>query len=264
MNEDDMMNTLVSALGGTPPAEPTEPAQTTEPAPAADPEPTEPAAQNSTTEPQEPPAQEPAVDTPAATPAQPDNNKATQAFIHMRQENKSMHDMLNNIAGVLGIDSKDEQQIMTTLQARITDAQAKQNNVPPELMRRLNDLEQQNQAHTAAERQRNTAIGFQRVADKFKLDQNGLNQFAQDLVKAGINPLEQEVDLIREYKMMHFDDEVQRAVEAAVAAEQARAAKAATQSSTPGTKTGGPTSSGGPEKINSIRELESWMRTTQQ
>lgn len=185
-----------------------------------------------------------------------------QAFIHMRQQNKRQADMLKGVASLLGLEHlnpADEGQLMTALQEKITANQAQQQNVPVEVLTRLQTLEAQNQQYEAAQRERDMTVGFQRVKDAFKLDQAALNQFAADLVNSGKNPITQQVDMVREYKLLHMDELVEQARRDAVAAEQARAAKASNQSTTPSNQTGHQTS-GGPEKVTSVRELESWFK----
>ena len=185
-----------------------------------------------------------------------------QAFIHMRQQNKRQADMLKGVASLLGLEHlnpADEGQLMTALQEKITANQAQPQNVPVEVLTRLQTLEAQNQQYEAAQRERDMTVGFQRVKDTFKLDQAALNQFAADLVNSGKNPMTQQIDMVREYKLLHMDELVEQARRDAVAAEQARAAKASNQSTTPSNQTGHQTS-GGPEKVTSVRELESWFK----
>ena len=224
---------------------------------------------NPTDEGLEPGAQSGEGNEPGGEPAQqqqqepPDQaQQQQQAFIYMRQQNKRQADMLKGVASLLGIEHlnpADEGQLMTALQEKITANQAQQQNVPVEVLTRLQTLEAQNQQYEAAQRERDMTVGFQRVKDAFKLDQAALNQFAADLVNSGKNPMTQQVDMVREYKLLHMDELVEQAKRDAVAAEQARAAKASNQSTTPSNQTGHQTG-GGPEKVTSVRELESWFK----
>lgn len=238
---------MVTALGGTPAEE--------DPAPAAEETQTE----ETQTQTEEAPAEETTTEEPQPA-EQNNNNKQQQAFIHMRQENKRQADLLKGVAELLGVDTKDDTKLLEALQTKITESQAEKQHVPVELLQRMNTLEAQNRAYMAEQRQRDLAIGMQRVMTTFNLDQNGLNKFAEDLINAGINPLERDVDLIREYKIMHFDEVVNKAREDAVAAEQARSAKASSAASKPGKKTGGPEQSSDDVKVNSVRDLETWFK----
>lgn len=240
---------LVTALGGTPAEEPEDQVETSsEETQATEEEHKE--EDNST-------AQEASKEEENAGAAY---NKQQQAFIHMRQENKRQSDLLKGVAELLGVDTHDDTKLLEALQYKITESQAQKQNVPVELLQRMNVLEAQNRAYHAEQRQRDLAIGMQRVMTTFNLNQEQLNKFAQDLIKEGINPLEKEVDFVREYKLMHFDEVVNKAREDAVAAEQARAAKAANSSSKPGKKTGGPEQGADDQKVNSVRDLEAWFK----
>jgi hypothetical protein len=110
------------------------------------------------------------------------------------------------------------------------------------------------------QRQNNAALGFQTVKDKFGLDQDKLNSFATELIQLGINPLENDnVNLVDQYKLIHHDDIVKAEIAKAIAAEQARAAKATTSSSTPDNKQGNGGGGGEPGKVDSVRDLEKFL-----
>ena len=66
--------------------------------------------------------------------------------------------------------------------------------------------------------------------------------------------------MIREYRDMHYDDLMQQAIEKALSDERERAAKASTQSTTPGTQQGGK-GDPAPDKVNSVRDLNNWFNS---
>jgi hypothetical protein len=252
----------IAALGGPLPADlaPADPAPTdpapTDPKPAdpppADPKPADPA-------PSDP---KPADPTPADPTPAPD--KSHEAFIHMRQQNTNLTKMLKGVGTILGLsdtDIADETKLTAALQAKITADAATKANVPVEFLTRMQNLEQRELERVALQRQDNAARGFQTVKDKYGLSQEQLNNFASELINNGINPLEQDnVNLVNHYKVLHFDDILQVEVAKAVAAEQARAAKANNSASTPNTIQG--TGGGGsePNKVNSVRDLEKFLQ----
>lgn len=246
MEDNITLDDMVEQLGGTP-------------EPVVEPVVTEPAAEPVVTEPVVQPVTEPAAE-PQQTPAV---DKSQQAFINMRQQNKKYSDMLKGIAGVLGVegDHSDEANILAALQSKITANEAKQNNVPVEMYERLKQLEQRDQEYTAVQTQQRVASGFEAVKNQFSLTQPELNTFAEDLVKSGRNPLEANLDLVSEYKAMYFDKLVQKAADAAIAAEQERASKANTQSTKPSNKTGNNPTETGDQKVGNVRELENWLRS---
>lgn len=190
------------------------------------------------------------------------DDKAQQAFIHMRQQNKKYADMLKGVAGVLGLegDVSDEQALLTALQTKVAEKEAEKNNIPVELYQRLRLLEERDQEFTALQRQQAVAAGFETVKKQFNLTQEELNAFAETLVQNGKNPLSTDLNLVNEYKVINYDRLVQKAADEAVAAEQARAAKAGNNSTTPSDKNGKPPETGD-QKVNSVRDLENFFRS---
>ncbi len=142
----------------------------------------------------------------------------------------------------------------------ILEKEAKDKNVPAELLERLQILEERDREYTQKQIMEYAYLGFQRVKDLFNLDDAGLQKFADELVAAGINPFETKVDVVREYKLLHFDELIQAAVEQGIKQEQERAAKAANHSTAPKPQKG-PGQSGNPEKITTVAQLNDWMNS---
>lgn len=262
---------LAAALGGPAPA-PAEPPTPADP-PAPEPTPSDP-----------PPAQDPPTpasdptpsDPPPVAPEQPDpippandpnmlfnQQKANEAFANLRVRNKQLEETLKGVAALVGIDGNVENEtLVPALQAKILENQAKQQNVPVELLQRLQTQEQQLAQFTAQQRQRNIEASFAKIRETYKLDQSQMNKFAEDLIANGLNPFTQEVDLEAAYRNLHFDDIVKVKVQEAVLAEQARAAAAAANGSNPGNQQGNP-GQGEIGKVNSVRDLDSWFAQMQ-
>lgn len=187
------------------------------------------------------------------------NTKQAQAFAQMRIANQQQAQLIKQIAEVVGVtDTKDPQAMMNALQQLAVKAQSQKQGIPEEVLTRLNQLENTNleykrqQAYLAAGR------GFQTIKDKYGLDDAGLEAFAQELIADGLNPYEQPIDLVSEYKIRHFDSMLEEAIQKGIEQEAQRAAKAGAQGSTPTTTTGGRTDSETP-KINSVSELNKWL-----
>ena len=202
----------------------------------------------------------PEVDPPAEPKPEPEADKAQQAFIYLRQQNQSFKNTLKGVAEILGIDPKaSEADMIAALQAKVVEGQAQNANVPVEMLQRLQTLEAKNAEIERSERERVTLLGLQQVKTQFGLEDKDLTKFTQDLIAAGMNPLEADVNLIDTYKSMHFEDLMQKAIADAVAKEQARSAKAASTSSTPDPKRGDPGSGDG--KITTQTQLNAWLDT---
>ena len=241
---------LLSGLG----IQPQDPAPAGDP-PAGDPPPAEP--------PNTDPAPAPGGnEPPPAEPQQPQiDQKTKEAFAQMRIQNKKYASTIKGVAGILGVDENTpEEKLLEALQQKIVADKAQKQNVPEELYKRLMTLESNEEQRQALLREQQAALGFQALQTKFGLDQNQLNAFAQELVAAGKNPFQMEVDMIREYRDMHYDDLMQQAIEKALSDERERAAKASTQATTPGTQQGGK-GDPAPDKVNSVRDLNNWFNS---
>lgn len=252
------LNDLLTELGvATPPAEPTQPTGT----------PTEP-----TVTPTDPPAQpngEPTGDptlaadpeptpTPEPTP-EPANSKTNRAFAEMRIRTQQYEKTLKSLGELLGAqDTSNPENLLNLVQERIVQAQAKQQNIPVEILQKLNMLESEAQRNQQQAIQQQALVGFQTVKNQFGLDDAGLDKFAEELASQGINPFAQPVDLIKTYRDIHWQDIMQKEIQKAVEVERQRALKAATQSTTPSSTTGGAATP--PSQINSASELDAWFK----
>lgn len=260
--EDPTMDDLLEGFGIDPAAAGPDPAPTGDPDPA-------PEGNSNAGDPA--PSGDPAPDTGAEpnsndpTPAntdpepEPEPDKQQQAFIYLRQQNQTYKNTLKGVAEVLGIDPKsaNDTDLLAALQNKVTENQAQKSGVPVEMLQRLNMLETRNAQIEHAERERAALLGIQQVKDKFGLDDKTVTKFTQDLIRNGMNPLEDRVNFIKEYRDMHFEELQQKAIEDAVAKEQARAAKANNSATAPDKNRGDPGNSDG--KITTQAQLNSWL-----
>jgi hypothetical protein len=212
----------------------------------------------------DPPADDPPADSddPPKDPPKPSvDTKAGRAFAQLRVQNAQYQKTLNGIAKILGVtDTSNPDTLIAQLNKVILEKEAKDKNVPTELLERLQLLEERDKEYSQKQIMEYAYLGFQRVKDMFNLDEAGLQKFADELVAAGINPFETKVDVVREYKLLHFDELMQAAVGQGIKQEQERAAKAANHSTTPNPQKG-PGQSGNPEKITTVAQLNDWMNS---
>lgn len=210
----------------------------------------------------DPPEDDSPKDPPKDDPPKPSaDTKAGRAFAQLRVQNAQYRKTLNGIAKILGVtDTSNPDTLIAQLNKVILEKEAKDKNVPAELLERLQILEERDREYTQKQIMEYAYLGFQRVKDLFNLDDAGLQKFADELVAAGINPFETKVDVVREYKLLHFDELIQAAFEQGVKQEQERAAKAANHSTTPKPQKG-PGQNGNPEKITTVAQLNDWMNS---
>lgn len=188
-------------------------------------------------------------------------NKQAQAFAAMRVELSQKNKMLENVATVLGLDPKSKDS-MAQLQYKLTEALAKQQGIPTETLERLNRLEELEQQRNVEQIRNNAFLGFQKVKTHFKLTDDELQTFANELVAEGKNPFTTPMDLFTEYKLKNFDKLLEKAKEQGAQDEIARAAKASNNASTPGKKQGG-AANPDPDKITTVKQLNDWLNQRQ-
>ena len=187
------------------------------------------------------------------------DNKAAHAFAQMRIQNNQLLTLLSKIAKATGIEYTDTNDLLAKLDDdSITKIAAKQN-VPVELLKRMEQLEQRDLIARQEKLQQAAFLGFQKVKDTYDLTEDELRAFALELDAAGKNPFEQPIDLVTEYKLTHFDDIVTKKANAAVQAALAKSSAADKHSSKPNSANGKP-DSGKPEKVSTVAGLNSILK----
>lgn len=250
------LNDLFEELGMDPPA--------TDPVPAADPEPApETPPVESEPKPGETegdPAPTDQETTEPETKPEPAPTPANRAFAELRVKTQKYEKILKSLGNLLGAqDVNDPDAILNLVQEKVLQAQAKQQNIPVELLQKLDLLEAESQARQKDALMQQALIGFQNVKNQFGLDDKGLDAFAEELAQKGINPFAQQIDLVKVYRDFHFEDIIAKEVQKAVEAERQRALKAAKESTTPGSATG-VTGEATPSQIKTAAELENWFK----
>lgn len=195
---------------------------------------------------------EPEQGAPAGNPEQPEGNnsegnnaphsaeeKQQYAWTQMSRENKELVNLLGRVAEANGIKFNNTNELKTALNDDVIAKMAEKQNVPVELLQKIQMLEQDAASWKAQQLQNAAAAGFQQLQTEFALDQKALEAFAVELAEAGKNPFEVQVDVLAEYKARHFQDilnaQVQKAVEAALKGDASREA----QSTQPAAMQGG-------------------------
>ena len=180
-------------------------------------------------------------------------DKRNFAFGKMRTEISQLTELLGKVAKANGVEYTDSKDLVAKLNDDAIQKMAQRQNVPVELLQEIEALRQDSAQLKAQQRRDAAAIGFQQVMDTYNLTQEQLKEFAVELDNKGKNPFEQPVDLLAEYKMMHYDDILQAAVKSAVEEALKKDSAATQSSSTPAQQQGG--NGGENQKITTVAGL---------
>lgn len=192
-----------------------------------------------------------------------ETNKSAQAFAAMRVELARKDKLLEGVATVLGLDPKSKES-MDQLQGKLNEALAKKQGIDPEILVKLNRLEEMETQRNIEQTRNNAFMGFQKVKTQFGLDDTQLQEFANQLVADGKNPFTTPLDLVTEYKLKNFDKLLADAKAQGVQEEIARAAKAGANASTPGSNQGGSTNNNDVQQVTTVKQLDEWFKNQQQ
>lgn len=206
MNEADNYQALFQELGGDPEAikpvedqvtpEPTDDTVPTEPVSPEEPEVTVPVPET------------PAEDTPVVPPVADDdaaqNELRNKAFAQMRTQNSKYAKVFTQLQKSLGANSEEE--VIEKLINAGVETEAKRNNVDPEMLKRLNQIEQKNLEYANRERNQSIVESFGQVQKEFSLTQSEVLAFAQTLQDKRIDILGAGVDISTIYRGMHFEE----------------------------------------------------------
>lgn len=185
---------------------------------------------------------------------------ANDAFAAMRVQNRKVTDALAAVLQQHGLDpnlANDPDALIAQAEQARLEEEAKRQNVPTEVLKRLTELEAKDREAQQKRLSDAALAGFQAVKTQFNLDNQGIAAFAKQLQDAGTNPFEQEMDLVHHYKLHNLDKiiaaESQKAVEAAL-----KNQKSSTQFSTQPSKTQGKESIG-TEQIDTMAKFDRFI-----
>lgn len=240
----------------------TEPSATTEPDNTQTGETTEPTGTETSppaTSEATPPAPE---STPKDTTVTPEDkfNKQNSAFAQMRIQNKEYSDLIMSLAKATGQNPQNITDAQAMLKEGLTKVVSKNRNIPEDVLREMDeDKKELAQLRQIQARQR-ALNGFQQVKDLHGLSREDVNSFADKLIENKLNPFEQDLDLVKEYRNLYFDTLIAKAKEAGVQEERARALRAQQNSTTPSAQKGLPEDTGNQGKsIKSVSDLNALL-----
>jgi hypothetical protein len=165
--------------------------------------------------------------------------KQNAAFAKMRTENSRMAQTLSKLGQMLGIPNyQDEEALLTGLNNKMLELQANQSKIPLDFLQQHEEMQQKLTTFERAQLAAQTELGFQKVKDTYQLSNADLKAFATKLFEEGKNPYTQPINLLNEYRMMYFDQILEKS-KAAAAEEALKLDQKAQQKSTkPSSATG--------------------------
>ena len=193
------------------------------------------------------------------TQAQLDEQRRNFAFGQLRQENNELAAILGKIAQANGIQYANTRDLMGKLNDDAISKLAQKQNVPVELLREMDALRAGQQQWQQSQREQVAFAGFQTLMSQYGLSQDDLKAFAVELDGAGKNPFTQNINVVDEYRLRHFDDIVAKRVDAAVKEALAKSSAADDHSSTPGAQQGAGSGDGG-QKITTQEGLNNFLK----
>lgn len=185
-----------------------------------------------------------------------DKKKAKQnyAFAQQRQQIKAQETFIKNLGKLIGMDGSSTNEIQNKVQEVLLEKQSKEQNIPVDILKRLEAAEAAVQENQAIKRQNEVQSALADLIEKHGLTQEDVTEFTQHLIDEGKNPLENpNVDIDAEYLKLHYDDMIQAAIADALKKEQDRKDKVDKHGSEKV-----PAGGGAPDekKINSVKELD--------
>ena len=184
-------------------------------------------------------------------------NKQNSAFAQMRIQNKELSDLLISLAKATGQNPKNITEAQDILKEGLTKVVSKNRNIPEDILRKMEEDEKAIAQYKQNEAKQNALAGFQKVKDMHDLTNDEVNSFVDKLIEQNLNPFERNLDLVKEYRNMYFDELIAKAKEAGVQEERARSLKAQQNSTTPSTQKGLPDNAGNQERpIKTIADLD--------
>lgn len=186
--------------------------------------------------------------------------QAAHAYAQLRNENSAYKNAMAALlekAGLNAAEYSSPQQLLEMLQTAEIEEQAEEYKIPPEILHKMNRMEQFLQEQQRVQLHETANAGFQTVQQKYGLNDAQLIAFANQLQADGINPYETMVDLDREFVYRNFDALLaqERSKFTQAAAQQQTHSYAQKHSTTPSRVVGTNSSFLGGDKINTMAQL---------
>jgi hypothetical protein len=143
-----------------------------------------------------------------------DEHKRNQAFQTLRQqaeENKKYADFISRLAQDSGVSPEE---ILNRYQERQLEAEAEQQNVPVDVLKRLNTLEQENNFTKEQLRAERMETQIESVKSKYGADDNAIRAAFEEMLDSGIDPrVTDNVNFEKFYRAANLESIIQKEVE---------------------------------------------------
>lgn len=184
--------------------------------------------------------------------------KDANAFAQMRVQNKQYSDMLEKIAKAAGIEYTSPEDMMQKLNDDALTKLAAQQNVPVELLKRMEVMEAQANAYVQMQNQNRLTTEFSNLRTKYNLDDASMLAFAQQLEADKVDPAT--VNVEREYIARNLDAIIAARTQAAVEEALRRDSQAGTHGTMPNVAQGSSANGGANQhKVTTTAELNALL-----
>jgi hypothetical protein len=191
---------------------------------------------------------------PEETPEDKKKAKQNYAFAQQRQQIRAQEQFIKNLGKLIGMDNAKPEEIQNKVQEVLLAKQSKEQNIPVEILQRLEKAEAIVQENQEIKLQNQVQNAFTDLVEKHSLEPEQVEEFTQYLIENDKNPMEHpEVDIAAEYLKLHYDDMVKAAVDAALNKEKERKDKVNGKAASP---TPGGGNEPGEAKIESVADLD--------
>ena len=182
-----------------------------------------------------------------------ENQRQARAFAEMRSTINKYSKVFKQLQPMMGVNSEDE--VIERLLNAGLNVQARSQNVDPSLLKRMQDLEDQNASMMAEQKQKAVIESFGLLQKDFNLTNKEVMSFAKELDQKGVDLFKVGVDICTLYRGMHHDDIVKKQLETE---KQKWIAEGAAANSAPSVNPNtGKKNNQGKTEINTMGELES-------
>lgn len=182
--------------------------------------------------------------------------KQEYAFGQMRQQNNTYFGILEKLAKANGIEYKDRNDLVDKMSNKALDELSVTQKVPKELLEEIDTLKRNSEELLLQKRQERVQTGFKNLIDSYGLTEQELHDFATELDSNGINPMASDkVDITAVYKMLHFDDILEKEKEKAVQNALKKSGDADAHSTVPSNKKGKGDTTGKITTVDALNNL---------